>query len=71
MKQCYDREEVDKYADSVNECFMAVASRLDASIAALDHQEIDKALHILKKLRGILPEPEQRHIDSALVELQK
>lgn len=53
---------------TVNECLRAVASRVDAAIEALDMDEADKALHILRKLKGILPKPEQRHIDSALVD---
>jgi hypothetical protein len=56
---------------TVNECLRAVASRVDASIEALNMNDADKALHILRKLKGILPKPEQRHIDSALVELEK
>lgn len=57
--------------NTVNECLRTVASRVDASIEALNMNDADKALHILKKLKGVLPKPEKRHIDSALVESQK
>jgi hypothetical protein len=56
---------------TVNECLRAVSARVDVSIEALNMNDADKALHILRKLKGILPKPEQRHIDSALVELEK
>jgi hypothetical protein len=56
---------------TVNECLRAVSARVAASIEALNMDDADKALHILRKLKGILPKPEQRHIDSALVELEK
>jgi hypothetical protein len=53
---------------AVNECLRAVSARVDVSIEALNMNDADKALHILRKLKGILPKPEQRHIDSALVD---
>jgi hypothetical protein len=40
--------------NTVNECLRAVASRVDASIEALNMNDADKALTILRKLKGVL-----------------
>jgi hypothetical protein len=54
-----------------NECLKAIAARIGLTIGCIKEGKEEDAVVILMRLQSILPKPEVRHIDSALVELQK